>query len=198
MNPVKALLQLAAFLLSPAALLSTGLVTAERASPETTGLSIGQSAPAFTLKDQNNQEVSLEALLKKGPVALVFFRSADWCLYCKLQIIQLQRNLKEFEASGGQVVGISFDSVDVLKRFAKRSTISFPLLSDVGSKTIDAFDIRDKQSDRGNSFHATFVIDQQGVVRAKLFQVSYQERPAVETLVKTLQAARNTKEEKKQ
>src|SRR5215831_16584169 len=65
------------------------------------GLAVGQSAPAFTLSDQNGKEVSLESLLKKGPVALVFHRSVDWCLYCKLQMIQLQTILKEIDATGG-------------------------------------------------------------------------------------------------
>lgn len=181
-----------------AALLPTSLDAVGEETPEKPGLSVGHRAPAFTLKDQNDKEVSLDALLKKGPVALVFFRSADWCLYCKLQVVQLQRNLKEFQAAGGQVVGISFDSVEILNRFARRSRITFPLLSDVGSKTIDAFEIRDQESPKGNSYHGTFVIDQQGVVRAKLFQVSYQERPAVEALVQTLKDARNPKGEIKQ
>ena len=51
---------------------------AEAASPEKTGLPVGQKAPAFSLSDQNGKEVSLAALLKSGPVALVFYRSADW------------------------------------------------------------------------------------------------------------------------
>jgi len=51
---------------------------AEPAAHEKTGLAIGHKAPAFTLKDQDGRYVSLEALLKKGPVALVFYRSADW------------------------------------------------------------------------------------------------------------------------
>ena len=51
---------------------------AEPAAPEKTGLAVGQKAPAFTLKDQNDRDVALESLLKKGPVALVFYRSADW------------------------------------------------------------------------------------------------------------------------
>ncbi len=51
---------------------------AEPAAPEKTGLAVGQSAPSFTLKDQNGAEVSLASLLGKGPVALVFYRSADW------------------------------------------------------------------------------------------------------------------------
>ena len=51
---------------------------AEEASPEKTGLPVGEKAPAFALKDQSGKEVSLESLLKSGPVALVFHRSADW------------------------------------------------------------------------------------------------------------------------
>ncbi len=59
-------------------LLAFNLIAAVPASPEKTGVAVGQKAPGFTLQDQNDREVSLAALLKKGPVALVFFRSADW------------------------------------------------------------------------------------------------------------------------
>jgi cytochrome oxidase Cu insertion factor (SCO1/SenC/PrrC family) len=54
------------------------VAAAKPAPPEKTGLAIGQKAPDFTLKDQNGRDVSLAVLLKKGPVALVFFRSAEW------------------------------------------------------------------------------------------------------------------------
>ena len=43
-----------------------------------TGPKIGAKAADFTLKDQNGKERSLDKLLKKGNVALVFFRSASW------------------------------------------------------------------------------------------------------------------------
>jgi len=59
-------------------LLAQTASAAEPAPPEHTGLAVGTKAPSFTLKDQTNHDVSLESLLKKGPVALVFFRSADW------------------------------------------------------------------------------------------------------------------------
>jgi peroxiredoxin len=194
MKPVR----LAIFLLT-VALVSTRLDAAEEASPENTGLPVGQVAPAFRLKDQTGKEVSLESLLKKGPVALVFHRSVDWCMYCKLQMIQLQRILKEIEAAGGQVVGISYDPVEKLSPYSKRSKITFPLLSDVDSRTIDAYDIRSKEAppeESGFARHATFIVDQKGVIRAKLFRLSYQERPAVDALVNALKEARNTGETK--
>jgi hypothetical protein len=43
-----------------------------------TGLAVGQKAPSFLLEDQAGTERSLDEFLKKGKVALVFYRSADW------------------------------------------------------------------------------------------------------------------------
>jgi hypothetical protein len=48
------------------------------APEEQTGLKVGARAPTFTLKDQEGKDRSLDELLKKGKVALVFYRSADW------------------------------------------------------------------------------------------------------------------------
>ncbi len=50
----------------------------EARAEEQTGLKVGAKAPKFTLKDQEGKERSLDEFLKKGKVALVFYRSADW------------------------------------------------------------------------------------------------------------------------
>lgn len=51
----------------------------EKAAPEEwTGIKIGEKAPDFTLKDQDNKERSLNEFLKKGKTAVVFYRSASW------------------------------------------------------------------------------------------------------------------------
>ena len=42
------------------------------------GLESGAVAPEFKLKDQEGKDVSLAPLLKKGKVAIVFYRSANW------------------------------------------------------------------------------------------------------------------------
>ena len=61
-----------------AAILFLGLAAENVAAGEDHGLGIGEKAPRFTLKDQNGKERSLDELLKKGNVALVFYRSASW------------------------------------------------------------------------------------------------------------------------
>ncbi len=166
-----------------------------QALPETKAVElwVGDKAPDFKLADQNGQEVSLKDLLKHGPVAVVFYRSADWCLYCKLQLTKIQRNLREIEATGGRVVAVSYDPEAILKRFAKNQRITYPLLSDFTSKTIDAYHIRNPDTTGksvGSANHCTFVIDGQGIVRSRLGILDADERPAVEQLVKALNEAK--------
>jgi peroxiredoxin len=171
-----------------------------QAIPQAHEITIGQRAPSFTLKDQNNREVSLDALLKKGPVAVVFIRSVEWCVYCQLQTIQLQRNLKEIETGGGQVVVITYDAPQKVKRFASRQKIAFPILSDPGSKTIDAYAMRSIQGtgdQAGASQHGTFIVDQSGIVRAKPYLTSFEEKSVVDALVNTLKEAQKSQGEKK-
>ena len=108
-------------------------------------------------------------------------------------MVQLQTNLKEIEATGGQLVAISYDSTAILKRFAVKSAIKYPLLADAGSKAIDAFGIRNKEApDRWNGipYPGTFIVGTNGVIRAKIFLEGYKERHAVEALAEMLKSAR--------
>lgn len=108
-------------------------------------------------------------------------------------MVQLQTNLKEIEASGGRIVGISCDSTNLLQRFAAKNSITYPLLSDAGSKTIDAYGIRNKEAPErvsGIPYPGTFVVGTNGVIRAKLFLEGYQERHTVNALVEALKNAR--------
>ena len=98
----------------------------------------------------------------------------------------MQRDLKSIEGTGAQVVGISYDDTKVLKTFSDRMTIAFPLLSDPGSRTIDAYHIRNEAA-RGKAegvpYPGTFLIDREGVIRAKLFLEGYRDRHTAEALV---------------
>ena len=55
-----------------------GLTAADPAPEAKTGIKVGEKAPDFKLKDQAGAEQSLSAMIKDGPVAIVFFRSASW------------------------------------------------------------------------------------------------------------------------
>src|SRR6202023_409917 len=100
------------------------------------GLDVGQKAPPFSLHDQYGQEQTLETLKGSKGTVLLFYRSADWCPYCKGQLVQLQSAKARFEKQGIKLAGISYDNVEILKYFSDRLKIEFPMLADPDSKTI--------------------------------------------------------------
>ncbi len=71
--------------------------------------------------------------------------------------------------------------------------IGFPLLSDPESKTIDAYQIRN-QAARGKAegvpIPGTFIVDQTGVIRAKLFLENFRERHTTGALVEAAKAVK--------
>ena len=144
------------------------------------GLNVGEKAAAFTLKNSAGADVALAGLLKTGPVALVFYRSADWCPFCKKQLQALQADLKNVEMSGVRVVGISYDAPATSAAAATKLGLTFPLLSDTGSKIIDAYGIRNAEAKgkaEGVPHPVVFIVDRAGVIRAKLMRDGYRERP---------------------
>jgi peroxiredoxin len=101
-------------------------------------------------------------------------------------LVQLQRDLKSIEAEGIQLVGISYDDTKVLKMFSDRIEIAFPLLSDPGSRTIDAYNLRNvsaRGKAEGVPNPGTFILDRDGIIRAKLILEGFSERHTTEALI---------------
>jgi peroxiredoxin len=81
----------------------------------------------------------------------------------------------------------------VLKKFSDGAKITFPLLSDPESKTIDAYHIRNEAAKgraEGVPNPGTFVVDREGVIRAKLFLEGYRDRHTTEALVEAAGAVK--------
>ena len=91
-------------------------------------------------------------------------------------------------------MGISYDSEEILREFADQRKITFPLLSDEGSKTIDAFGLRNRDAKRGSPqdgipHPGTFLLDKNGIIRAKLFY-SVRKRHSTDELIKAAKQIR--------
>ena len=79
----------------------------------------------------------------------------------------------------------------MLKKFSDGAKITFPLLSDPESKTIDAYHIRNEAAKgraEGVPNPGTFVLDREGVIRAKLFLEGFRDRSSAEEIVKAAKA----------
>ncbi len=95
--------------------------------------------------------------------------------------------MKSIETAGLQVVGISYDDPTILKSFSDTSKITFPLLSDPKSKTIEDYHILNpaaKGKAEGVPYPGTFIVDRKGVIRAKLFLDGYRDRHSTDALIK--------------
>lgn len=68
----------------------------------------------------------------------------------------------------------------MLQRFSDANDIPFPLLADEGSRVIKAFKLHFQD---GLPHPGTVVVDQQGVVRVKLFEEGYRRRHTAEALL---------------
>jgi peroxiredoxin Q/BCP len=109
-------------------------------------------------------------------------------------LVQLQADLAKIEAAGVRLVAISYDPVDVLAKFTAERKITFPLLSDPDSKTIQAYGTLNKEAAgkaAGVPNPGTFILDSQGIVRAKIFLEGYRSRHSTDEL---LQAAKSVKD----
>jgi hypothetical protein len=79
------------------------------------------------------------------------------------------------------LAAISYDSVAVLKHFADRKAISFPLLSDQSSSVIRTLGLLNEQVPKGSEFYGvphpvTYIIDEKGVIRSRVFEEDYRRR----------------------
>jgi peroxiredoxin len=66
--------------------------------------------------------------------------------FCRKQLEDLQKELPSLQSAGVRVVAISYDSPAVNLAATKKLGLTYPLLSDSGSKTIDAYGLRNEQA----------------------------------------------------
>jgi hypothetical protein len=96
--------------------------------------------------------------------------------------------VEEFRRQGLGVAAITYDTREILADFAKRKGISFPMLADPDSKVIREFGVLNTAvpADHlwyGVPYPGTFIVDQNGVVKSKYFEDTYQERYAAPTIL---------------
>ncbi len=156
------------------------------------GLPTGSTIPAdFEALDQTGAKKGFGDIVGENGVVLSFVRSADWCPYCKQQMIDLQAIQEDLSERGLSLVTLSYDSPAVLRKFGAQRDISYVMLSDEKSAMIDAFDLRDhaykpESKAYGVPRPAIMVIDAGGVIRAKLAEEHYRDRPQVEAIIEAV------------
>jgi len=176
-------------------------------SKQPKGLKVGDSVNDFTAKDQNDSIFKLSDALKKGLVVIIFYRG-QWCPVCNKHLSHLQDSLKYIYEKGAQVVAISPEKSEFLRRTAEKTDASFSLLYDEGYKIMYLFDVafrpdsltrftyntllnanlKTAHSDDSERLPipATFIIGQDGKIVWRQFDPNYKNRSTVKEILRNI------------
>jgi peroxiredoxin len=142
---------------------------------------VDKKAPEITVLNTQQQPVSLKQLSREKGLIILFFRSADWCPFCKKHLVELNEQAKNFTQLGYGLAAISYDKTAILKKFSQQEHINYPLLSDQKVKTMSAYNIVNSDYVVGDDHYGipypgVVVIDSHGDVIHKHFFKGYKKR----------------------
>ena len=136
-------------------------------------LETGDTAPEFTLPDQDGNDVSLADF--RGSGLVIFFYPAAMTPGCTTQACDFRDSLAPLQAAGYAVVGISRDDPAKLRAFRERDGLTYPLLSDPDHAVHEAYGAWGEKMNYGKLvegvIRSTVIIDADGVVTHALYNV---------------------------
>src|SRR5215210_1479674 len=132
----------------------------QSASQSKVGTEVGNLAPDFELKDQNNEAWRLSK--HRGKVVALIFYPKDETSVCTKQMCSMRDRWSDYEVTGAEVVGVSIGSVASHKKFADHHGLPQKLLADEAGEVTKLLKLK---SLLGVSQRAVVVIDPEGVIR---------------------------------
>jgi mycoredoxin-dependent peroxiredoxin len=125
---------------------------------------VGTEAPDFTLKEQNNQEVTLSSFRGDRSVLVVFYPFA-FSGICTGELCAVRDDLTSFQNTDVQILAVSVDHAFALKAWADAEGYEFPLLADFWPHGKVAQDYGVFNAEAGFALRGTFLVDKTGTVR---------------------------------
>ncbi|TBR42235.1 thioredoxin-dependent thiol peroxidase [Marinomonas agarivorans] len=142
-----------------------------------TSLKIGQTAPDFTIPDQDGNSVSLAQF--KGKKVVLYFYPKDSTPGCTAQACNLRDNYERFLSAGYVILGVSTDTEKKHQNFIKKNDLPFPLLADTERLAHDAYDVWQLKKFMGKEFmgtvRTTFIISEEGKIEDIITKVKTKE-----------------------
>ena len=99
---------------------------------------IGDTAPAFTLKNTGKSDVTLADYI--GQTVVLAFYPGAFTGVCDKEMCAFQDNLAKLNDSNSTVLGISVDSPWANAEFARKYNLEFDLLSDLDREVVNSYD----------------------------------------------------------
>ncbi len=148
-------------------------------------MNLSETAPDFTLKDNDGNDWSLSDY--RGKTVVLLFYPGDNTPVCTAQLCSVRDHWSEYQATGAEVVGISTDSVESHKGFAEKNELPLRLLSDADGAVSKAYGMKSWLP--GRSARGVVVIDKAGKIAYHKAQVLSIFKPADEDVLAAINAA---------
>lgn len=126
-------------------------------------IAVGQSAPDFTLQNQDKKEVKLSDFTGKKNVVLVWY-PLDWSPVCTNEHACFVNDMKSFEGLDAEVLGVSVDSVWSHKAYAEKMGIKYSLLADFHPRGAMSEKYGVYLADKGITGRAIAIVNKDGKV----------------------------------
>ena len=129
-------------------------------------ISIGQSAPDFSLFDTDKQKVTLSE--QKGKTILLLFFPQAFTSTCTKELCGVRDDIARYSNANAQVFGISVDSVFSLKKYKEEQHYNFPMLSDFNKDVSTEYGTIYSEwilEMKGVSKRSAFIVDSEGIIR---------------------------------
>jgi peroxiredoxin Q/BCP len=123
-------------------------------------LKVGDSVPAFSLRDQNNSLFNSSDYSGKKTL-VIFFYPKDESSVCTKEACSFRDNYSDFTKAGAMVIGINSGTVESHKNFIINHQLPYSILSDPDNKVLKMFGVKKKFFISGRE---TFVIDKTGKI----------------------------------
>lgn len=126
-------------------------------------LQVGGKVPDFSAKDSNGNDFDSASIVGKKPVVFYFYPK-DSTPGCTAQACSFRDQYEDFKDLGAEVIGISSDSVESHKKFAKRHHLPFILLSDNDKKIRNLFGVKPSLFGLIPG-RVTYIVDRNGIIQ---------------------------------
>ena len=159
------------------------------------GIAVGSKVPVtMALQDNTGLPTTLASNMGPKGAVVLMVRSADWCPFCKAQLKRAEQIRSAITAQGYTLVSVSYDKPAKLAEFAQTKGIGYPMLSDEGSKLIDALGLRDPQYGVDSFAYgvprpAVLILAVDGTVKAKFVDADYRSRQSNDDIMAMLRQA---------
>ena len=140
-------------------------------------LKIGDNAPDFEGKNQNNESVKLSSFI--GEKVVLYFYPRDNTPGCTAQACNLKDNFNELSRKGYKIIGVSSDSIKSHKKFEEKYSLPFDLISDEDKAIHKSYGTWVEKSMYGRKYMGTarwtFIINENGIINNIIEKVKTKE-----------------------